>query len=1228
MTISAEDLTDGAAIVPEAARWQFWIDRGGTFTDIVALRPDRTLATIKLLSENPEQYEDAAVAGMRRLLGLSPAQAISSDRVETIKMGTTVATNARLERRGEPTLLVTTRGFRDQLRIGYQNRPKLFERQIRLPELIFQQVLEVDERVSAEGCVLCELSEGEVELGLAKAYAEGFRGAAIVFMHAWRHPQHEQRVAQLARRIGFTQVSASHAVSPLMKFVSRGDTTTLDAYLSPILHRYVAQVATELDATRGRVPLFFMKSDGGLTDAASFQGKDAILSGPAGGIVGMVQSALSAGLHSVISFDMGGTSTDVAHFSGTSLADCEREFETTVAGVRIRAPMMAIHTIAAGGGSLLRFDGQKFRVGPASAGANPGPASYRRGGPLALTDCQVLLGRIQPDFFPKLFGPGGDQALDHASVAAKFSALAEDVSRATSRPMLAEDVAEGFLRVAVANMANAIQFISVQRGHDVTDYTLACFGGAGGQHACLVADELGMRSVFVHALSGVMSAFGMGLADVTAMRSVAFERALQPDALVDAAREVAHLAELVCAEVTARGVPRERIELVYRAHVRYQGTDTALVVALTPEPELRRAFEAAYSKRFSVLMPERALTIEALTVEAIGKMADVDVAATSAASQAGEPVASARMFAQGRWQDAPVYARSSLSLAQRIAGPAIVAEQNATVVVDPGWELEVSAQNHLLLRRYLARAAANAAGTAVDPVRLEVFNNLFMSIAEQMGVRLQNTASSTNMKERLDYSCALFDGDGDLIANAPHMPVHLGSMGESIKTVMRKNRGLMAPGDVFMLNSPFSGGTHLPDATVVMPIFSEGSAEILFYVAARGHHADIGGITPGSMPPASVSVEEEGVLFDNFKLVADGRMREAELREVLASTRYPARNPDQNIADFRAQVAACEKGREELLKMVAHYGLSTVRAYMGHVQDNAEESVRRAIENLRDGRFSYAMDNGAVVRVEVTVDRTARTAVVDFTGTTAQLASNFNAPPAVTHAAVLYVFRTLVSDDIPMNAGCLKPIRVLIPEGSMLAPRFPAATVAGNVETSQCVVDALYGALGVMGAAQGTMNNFTFGNERYQYYETIAGGSGAGDGFAGTAAVQTHMTNSRMTDPEVLEVRFPVLVEEHSIRAGSGGAGRFRGGDGALRRVRMREPMTAAILANRRVVPPYGMAGGGPGELGKSWVERRAEGGASSVRQELSSSEQVELRAGDVFVISTPGGGGYGNSNA
>jgi 5-oxoprolinase (ATP-hydrolysing) len=1211
-----------------ANRWQFWIDRGGTFTDIVARRPDGSLLAHKLLSENPEQYRDAALAGIRHLLGVAAGEAIPVERIEAVKMGTTVATNALLERKGEPTALFITRGFRDQLRIAYQNRPRIFDRHIRLPELLYARVVEVRERVAAHGEVVCALDEAAVARDLAAVRAEGFRSAAIVFMHGYRFPAHEARVAELAREAGFEQVSVSHEVSPLMKIVSRGDTTVVDAYLSPILRRYVDQVAAELPGTR----LMFMQSNGGLTDAHRFQGKDSILSGPAGGIVGMVRTAEGAGFDKVIGFDMGGTSTDVSHYAG----ELEREFETLVAGVRMRAPMMSIHTIAAGGGSILFFDGQRQRVGPDSAGANPGPACYRRGGPLTVTDCNVMLGKIQPEHFPRVFGPRGDEALDAAVVREKFAALAAEIARATGQRASPEEVAEGFLRIAVANMANAIKFISVQRGHDVTEYTLACFGGAAGQHACLVADELGMTRVYIHPLAGVLSAYGMGLAQVRAMHEKAVERPL--DLGTDLLEETASgLAAQCRGELEAQGAAVERVER--RAHLKYDGTDTALVVPLGTGEAMRAGFERQYRSRFSFLMPDRALIVEAVSAEGVASAdAPLSVAPVhTGAQREAEAVARVGMVSGGFSHDTPVFIREHLKPGTRIPGPAIIAERNATTIVEPDWEALVTGQDHVVLERTRSRSTRYALGTRADPVMLEVFNNLFMSIAEQMGVRLAQTAYSVNIKERLDFSCALFDAEGNLIANAPHMPVHLGSMGESIKTVIRENAGMMKPGDVYVLNDPYNGGTHLPDVTVISPVYPErnedrshspdgddGSVPTpLFYVGSRGHHADIGGITPGSMPPFSRSIEEEGVLLDNVKLVEDGRMLEKEIRRLLAGARYPARNPDQNIADLRAQIAANEKGVQELRRMVAHFGLDVVRSYMGHVQDNAEECVRRVIGVLKDGEFAYEMDNGAVIRVRIAIGADRRSATVDFSGTSAQLESNFNAPSAVVYAAVLYVFRTLVDDDIPLNAGCLKPLKVVIPEGSMLNPRPPAATVAGNVETSQCLTDALYGALGVMAASYGTMNNFTFGNDRYQYYETVSGGTGAGDGFDGTDTVQAHMTNSRLTDPEVLEWRYPVRIDGHEIRMGSGGAGRWRGGNGARRRVRFLEPMTAAILAGHRRIPPYGMAGGAPGEVGRNWVER-----ADGTLTELGYADETEMAAGDVFVIDTPGGGGYGAPDA
>ena len=1200
--------------------WQFWIDRGGTFTDIVARRPDGTLVTHKLLSDNPERYRDAAVQGIRELLGIAPGAPIPAERIEAVKMGTTVATNALLERKGERTALVITRGFADALRIGYQNRPKLFVRRIELPTLLYERVIEADERIGAHGDVVRPLDVAAAAEGLRAAHADGVRAVAIVLMHGYRYPAHERLLATLAREIGFTQVSVSHEVSPLMKLVSRGDTTVVDAYLSPILRRYVDQVESALGigAESGQaIRLQFMQSSGGLTDARLFHGKDAILSGPAGGVVGAVEVSRLAGFDRIIGFDMGGTSTDVTHWAG----EYERAFVTEVAGVRLRAPMMSIHTVAAGGGSVCTFDGARFRVGPESAGANPGPAAYRRGGPLTVTDCNVMVGKVDPDLFPRVFGPGGDAPLDAAVVRTKFAALAADVARGTGVARSAEEVAEGFLRIAVENMANAIKHISVQRGYDVTEYTLCCFGGAAGQHACLVADALGMTRAFIHPLAGVLSAYGMGLADVRALRQQAVEARLTAAALGAVAATFAALAATAEEEVARQGIGRARIATHRSLHVKYEGTDTTIAVAAADGvAEVVAEFEQRYAKQYGFLMPGRGLVIEAVAVEAVGKAQSAADEAPAFAPRAGalKPLRINRIYTGGAHRDAPVYDRDDLRPGDAIAGPAILRERNATTVIEPGWRATLTPRDHLVLERVEAAQRAHAIGTTADPVLLEVFNNLFMAIAEQMGVTLANTAYSVNIKERLDFSCALFDAGGNLIANAPHMPVHLGSMGESVRTIIDRRGATMLRGDVFVLNAPYNGGTHLPDVTVIAPVFLDADTPE-FYVASRGHHADIGGITPGSMPPDSTYVEQEGVLLDNVQLVAEGRFLDAEMRVLLGGGPYPSRNVDQNLADLRAQVAACAKGASELARMVAHFGLPVVRAYMTHVQDNAEESVRRVLGVLKDGRFEYRMDSGATIAVSIAIDRAKREATIDFTGTSAQQPTNFNAPAAVCKAAVLYVFRTLVDDDIPMNAGCLKPLRIVIPEGSMLNPRYPAAVVAGNVETSQTVTDALYGALGVLAASQGTMNNFTFGNATYQYYETISGGAGAGPDFDGASVVQTHMTNSRLTDPEVLEWRFPVRLEAFSIRRGSGGAGRHRGGDGSRRRVRFLEPMTAVMLANHRVVPPFGVDGGGAGEVGRNWVER-----ADGTREEFGATCEVAMRAGDVFVVETPGGGGFG----
>lgn len=1193
-------------------RWQFWIDRGGTFTDIVAKRPDGQLVIHKLLSENPERYTDAAVQGIRELLGLEANALIPAAQIEVVKMGTTVATNALLERKGDAVVLVITKGFRDALRIGYQNRPDIFARHIILPEMLYQQVIEVEERYSAQGQELTPVDLKTVQTDLQAAYDAGIRSCAIVLMHGYRYPAHEKAVATIAHTIGFSQVSVSHEVTPLMKLVSRGDTTVVDAYLSPILRRYVDQVSSQL----GGVALQFMQSNGGLVDAQLFQGKDSILSGPAGGIVGAVQTSTTAGFNKIIGFDMGGTSTDVAHYNG----EYERTFETEVAGVRLRTPMMAIHTVAAGGGSILQFDGARYRVGPQSAGANPGPASYGKGGPLTVTDANVMVGKLQPEFFPKVFGVDGNLPLNSVVVRQKFQQLVTEMGDERTP----EQVASGFLAIAVEKMANAIKKISLQRGYDVSDYTLCCFGGAGGQHACLIAEALGMKRVFIHPFAGVLSAYGMGLADVRVLKERAVEAKLDDDLISELQQFLAQLEAQGKADLTIdiRENTQIEIQVFRRVHLRYEGTDTALVVDFANFGAMRQQFEQAHQQQYGFIASEKGLIVEAVSVEVVNKISKPEEPIIERRTQAiPEPVAIIQMYSADTWQETPVFKREDLQPGDCISGPALIIEETGTNVIEPNWKAELTERNHLILSVVnLQRDKATNKAQTADPVMLEIFNNLFRSIAEQMGITLQNTSSSVNIKERLDFSCAIFDQQGQLVANAPHIPVHLGSMSESVSSLIEAQGNTIKPGDVYVLNNPYNGGTHLPDITVITPVFEPPLEVPLFYVASRGHHADIGGITPGSMPPNSTNVEQEGVLLDNFKLVEQGHFREAELRHLLTSGTYPVRNITQNIADLQAQIAANERGLQELLNMVKQYSLLTVQVYMGYVQDNAEVSVRRVIETLKDGSFTAHLDDGNQIQVTITIDHQLRNAKIDFTGTSPQLDTNFNAPSAVCKAAVLYVFRTLVNDDIPLNAGCLKPLEIIIPEGCMLNPRYPAAVVAGNVETSQAITDALYGALGVMAASQGTMNNFTFGNERYQYYETICGGSGAGAEFDGTDAVQTHMTNSRLTDPEVLEWRFPVLLESFSIRHNSGGNGFNHGGNGVIRRLRFLEPMTAAILSSHRVVPPYGLQGGDSGVLGKNYVERR-DGNV----QELGSTEAVEMNAGDVFVIETPGGGGYGS---
>ena len=1194
------------------AGWQFWIDRGGTFTDIVARDPAGNLSAKKLLSENPHRYPDAAIAGIRAFLGLAPGAEIPPGAIELVKMGTTVATNALLERKGARTLLLLNRGFADLLRIGNQARPRLFDLDIRLPSMLYERVEEVDGRIAVDGSVIEPLDEAAAAETLRIARQDGITSVAIALIHAWKYPEQEQRLGRLARQAGFTQISLSHACSPLLRLVPRGDTTVADAYLSPILRHYIARISAGL----GGAKLYFMQSHGGLAEEQKFTGKDAILSGPAGGIVGAVRTAAMAGFSAVIGFDMGGTSTDVALYDNAF----ERSFETEIAGVRLRAPMLAINTVAAGGGSILSFDGARLRVGPESAGANPGPACYRNGGPLTVTDANLLLGKVQPQYFPEIFGPNGDQPLDAAIVGQKFAELTAEICAASGTARTPREIAEGFIRIAVANMAHAIRQISVQKGHNPADFALTSFGGAGGQHACLVADELGMDTIFIHPLAGVLSAYGIGLADFLILREQAVETAFTEPNLAGLRATAASLAAQAAEALRGQDVDPNAITTRNFVHLRYAGTDTALQIPFTTLPEMQSAFQTLHQKRFGFVTPEKQLIAETISVEAAAPGINIIEPEMPIRATALAAIGETEIFTHGRTHIAPVYDRDGLAAADKITGPALIFEANATTIIEPGWQAEVTAQNHLILKRITPREGAQIADTSKpDPILLELFNNLFMAIAEQSGVVLRNTAQSVNIKERLDFSCAIFDADGGLIANAPHVPVHLGAMGASVRHVIARRGNSLKPGDAVALNNPYAGGTHLPDITVITPVFDGPGEKIRFFVGSRGHHADIGGFTPGSTPPFSKTLIEEGVIIDNFLIRSAGIFQEQAFRDILAQAKYPARNPEQNIADIKAQIAANETGLNALAAIIARYGWETVAAYMGHVKANAETAIRNVIGRLGDGSFDYQLDDGTPLKVAVSIDRAAKSASIDFTGTGPAQANNFNAPPAVTTAAVLYAFRCLVGADIPLNEGCLKPLTIIIPEGCFLSPNPGAAVVAGNTEISQAVTVALLGALNACASAQATMNNFLFGNAQYQYYETICGGAGAGPDFSGASAVHTHMTNTRITDPEILELRFPVRVERFAIRQNSGGAGATQGGNGVIRKIRFLETMTATIVASRRTLPPFGLAGGAPGQPGRQWVER-----ADGSTEILAGSAACNLNTGDAFVIETPGGGGFG----
>ena len=1196
-------------------KWHFWIDRGGTFTDIVARDPKGQICTHKLLSENPERYDNAEMEGIRDLLGVAFGVSIPEDLIEVVKMGTTVATNALLERKGERLALIITKGFGDAIRIAYQNRPDIFARKIILPEPLYEKVVEVDERIGANGEIIRPLDLVDARANLIEAYNLGIRSIAIVLLHGYRFPQHEELLAELALEIGFSQISVSSWVSPVIKLVARGDTTLVDAYVTPLLRRYVDRIMAQLGPTR----VMFMQSNGGLVNARRFQGKDSILSGPAAGVVGAVKTCENAGYKKVISFDMGGTSTDVALYDG----ELERSLEMEVAGIRMRVPMVRLHTVAAGGGSILSFASGRYLVGPESAGAYPGPACYQNGGPLTVTDCNVILGRILPEYFPKAFGPNGDSPLDAFVVKEKFETLALDIEGSTGHHCSPAQVAEGFLTIAVDNMANAIKKISTQRGFDVRDFILCCFGGAGGQHACKVANALGMSHILMSPYAGVLSAYGMGVADLRTMRQKSLDLLLKGESMLQVKSVFLELEKSAIKEILEQGVFIKQTQVLRKVCLKYEGTDSSLMIDFCECSVMTRAFESKHLKRYGFTMEGKSLRIDSLVVEVVACMPKLDTSCLSRKERRGPiiPIVHAMMYVLGGLHKMPVFVRDSLNAGDKIDGPAIIVEATGTNIVEPGWQAVQDNIGNLILTHVDSHTDKSPIRTRLDPVRLELFNNLFMSIAEQMGVVLANTAYSVNIKERLDFSCAIFDDEGELIANAPHLPVHLGSMDESVKAVIRAKKDNMKPGDAYLINSPYNGGTHLPDITAVTPAFDRDGKEVLFYVASRGHHADIGGITPGSMPPDSTSIEQEGILIENFTIVEYGNFYEDALIGLFGQGPYPARNPRQNALDIQAQLAANAIGLEELYRTIDRYGIDVVRAYMQHVKDNAEMAVRDAIKTLDDGHFSCLMDDGSRISVSILVNKQKRSVVVDFSGSSNQHSGNLNAPVAVCKAAVLYVFRTLVDKPIPLNAGCLRPIKMIIPKSSILDPSYPAAVVAGNVETSQCIVDALYGALKTMAAAQGTMNNFTFGNERYQYYETIAGGAGAGPNFDGAHAVHTHMTNSRLTDPEVLELRYPVRVLTHAFRKGSGGYGCRIGGDGVRRQIYFLERMTAAIISGRRRVAPYGMNGGSSGLPGRNILER-----ANGISVELPGIASIEVNVGDVFTIETPGGGGYGQA--
>ncbi|XP_018428770.1 PREDICTED: 5-oxoprolinase isoform X1 [Nanorana parkeri] len=1259
--------------VPE--KFQFAIDRGGTFTDVFARCPGGKVRVMKLLSEDPANYQDAPTEGIRRILeeetgSLFPRDLpLDTQQIEWIRMGTTVATNALLERKGERIALLITKGFKDLLHIGNQARPKIFDLEVRMPEVLYEEVIEVEERVVLQqsDCQLPKhpslktfigstgdslevwepLNLEHLKIKLQGALSRGIRSLAVVLMHSYTWSTHEHQVGELARSLGFTHVSLSSEVMPMIRMVPRGYTACADAYLTPCIQRYLDGFSRGFKNQLKDLQVLFMRSDGGLTPMQSFSGSRAILSGPAGGVVGYaITTYRPDNPQPVIGFDMGGTSTDVSRYAG----EYEHVFEATTAGISIQAPQLDINTVAAGGGSMLFFRSGLFVVGPESAGAHPGPACYRKGGPLTVTDANLCLGRLLPDYFPRIFGPSEDQPLSEEDTTRKFQELTAEINQfQRGRPgggssLSVEEVAMGFIRVANEAMCRPIRSLTQAKGHDTSRHVLSCFGGAGGQHACAIARSLGMKTVFIHKYGGVLSAFGMALADVVHEAQEPCSVLYSKDSFPLLEERIAALEQRCIEVLQQQGFHRSQIDAEPFLHLRYERTDCALMCSAKGYPahpdschagDFKNAFTARYMKEFGFTIPSRPIVVDDIRVRGTGS---TGIRCESRITPGGQPAHVEKVtkcYFEDGYKDTNVYLLEELSCDHTIPGPAIIIDKNSTILVEP--DCAASITEHGDVRITVASGKQQAIGTELDTIQLSIFSHRFMSIAEQMGRILQRTAISTNIKERLDFSCALFGPDGGLVSNAPHIPVHLGAMQETVQFQIRSLQDDLKEGDVILSNHPCAGGSHLPDLTVITPVFRPEAPRPVFFVASRGHHADIGGITPGSMPPHSKSLTEEGAVFMSFKLVQEGQFQEEAVTEALmAPGSIPGssgtRNLHDNLSDLRAQVAANQKGIQLVNELIDVYGLEVVQAYMAHIQANAEVAVREMLKAFANrwekqtGALEVEsvdfMDDGSPIRLKVKINKEEGSAVFDFSNSGHEVFGNCNAPRAITLSALIYCLRCMVGEDIPLNQGCLVPVKVIIPKGSILDPSPDAAVVGGNVLTSQRIVDVIFKAFQVCAASQGCMNNITFGNQKTGYYETVAGGAGAGPHWDGRSGIHSHMTNTRITDPEILEKRYPVVLKRFELRPGSGGDGRFQGGDGVIRELLFRENVILSVLTERRVFRPYGLDGGSPGDAGLNLLHRH-----DGRTINLGGKTSVALEPGDIFTLHTPGGGGYGDQN-